>query len=453
MSTTDYRDLLDPLRGSIPDKIIAELPRFMNLYQINTKLRLAHFLAQCAQESGGFARVVESMNYGVEGLLETFGDRIPSEAFARSIARDPVAIGNFVYANINGNGDVASGDGYRFRGRGYIQLSQRNNYAAFNRVVSDDVVSNPDLVATDKYALWVSAWFWDTNRLNPIADRGPGDQIVSDVTRIVNGPARDALVKRQQFFEDFYNQLSGVSSRPTQQLPPTILFASPDLGFGDYFLRIYRNPSVQGMLNRSSLSNSDVFGIIESPRREGERSLSDRIRELFGNNKIIASDDQLEGELDLLDFIRTKVAITETEIRNITGTVRSFSPTEQRILISNGLIEFFPDRMRENMVRNSKEGGVNPNYSHAWRSPAKLAITADITIPGASGFRIGQIFWVDRTYENYKRYGAFQLFGLTETIDLGGWKTSLYARFNALTQRSVQTLVQSHDGLKITDSP
>jgi hypothetical protein len=77
--------------------------------------------------------------------------------------------------------------------------------------------------------------------------------------------------------------------------------------------------------------------------------------------------------------------------------------------------------------------GITPNYSHAWRAPGKLAITADITIPGASGFRIGQIFWVGRTYDHYKKYGAFQLFGLTEDININkGWTTTIHSRFNAM---------------------
>jgi len=95
--------------------------------------------------------------------------------------------------------------------------------------------------------------------------------------------------------------------------------------------------------------------------------------------------------------------------------------------------------MREKMSINAAEG-INANYSHAWRSPGKLAITANLTIPGASGFRIGQVFWIGRTYEHYKKEGAFQLFGLTETIDLSrGWTTELYARFNAIPRSVIAT--------------
>ena len=114
-------------------------------------------------------------------------------------------------------------------------------------------------------------------------------------------------------------------------------------------------------------------------------------------------------------------------------------PAEAQFAVQYDLFEFFPDKMREKMSINAAEG-INANYSHARRSPGKLAITANLTIPGASGFRIGQIFWIGRTYEHYKKEGAFQLFGLTETIDLNrGWTTELYARFNAMPTSIIAT--------------
>jgi hypothetical protein len=143
--------------------------------------------------------------------------------------------------------------------------------------------------------------------------------------------------------------------------------------------------------------------------------------------------DQLEGELKLL----RGVAVSAVEVSNQTKALsarlkNNILPTEAIYLVTYDLFEFYPDLMRQKMSANAG-AGENLNYSHAWRAPGKLAITANITIPGASGFRIGQIFRIGRTYEHYKDFGAFQLFGLTETIELNrGWTTELYARFNAI---------------------
>jgi hypothetical protein len=163
----------------------------------------------------------------------------------------------------------------------------------------------------------------------------------------------------------------------------------------------------------------------------------------FVSNTALVSNSQLAGELALLRGI-SEVAVEFTQdIRNVTSRTSGFIPTEAAYLVAAGLFEFFPELMRQKMSANSQVDitGEAPNYSHAWRAPGKLAITANVTIPGASGFRIGQIFQVGRTYEHYKQFGAFQLFGLTETIDLSrGWTTELYARFNAMPKSKLAGL-------------
>ena len=142
---------------------------------------------------------------------------------------------------------------------------------------------------------------------------------------------------------------------------------------------------------------------------------------------------QLEGELTLIRGIGEINAQFEADTKSILSRVDGFLPSEAAFLVQYDLFELYPDLMRQQMSANANDSNSAVDYSHAWRAPGKLAITADITIPGISGFRIGQIFWIGRTYEHYKQFGAFQLFGLTEVIDVSrGWNTQLHARFNAM---------------------
>ena len=170
---------------SIPDKVKAELWYVMSKFGINTSERLAHFLGQCHHESGGFKFTTENTNYSDVGLKKRFNKYFKDKDISK-YARNPEKIANLVYANRMGNGDEASGDGFRFRGRGYIQLTGKNNYKAFDKFVDDDIVLNPDLVAT-KYPLLTAAWFWDVNDLSEICDKGVNKSTIFAVTKKVNG--------------------------------------------------------------------------------------------------------------------------------------------------------------------------------------------------------------------------------------------------------------------------
>jgi putative chitinase len=170
---------------SIPDKVKAELWYVMSKFGINTPERLAHFLGQCHHESGGFKFTTENTNYSDVGLKKRFNKYFKDKDISK-YARNPEKIANVVYANRMGNGNEASGDGFRFRGRGYIQLTGKNNYKAFDKFVDDDIVLNPDLVAT-KYPLLTAAWFWDVNDLNEICDKGVNKSTIFAVTKKVNG--------------------------------------------------------------------------------------------------------------------------------------------------------------------------------------------------------------------------------------------------------------------------
>lgn len=196
---------LEKLKGHIPDNVIAQIPSIQTKFEINTPLRLAHFLAQCGHESGGFKLVRENLNYGAKGLRSIFSKYFPTDALALQYERKPEKIGNRVYANRMMNGDEASGDGYKFCGRGYIQLTGKENYTNFGKVIEVDLTTNPDLVAT-QYPLLSAAWFFHKNGLHKIADGGATDAVVTSVTKRVNGGII-GLADRIKHFNEYYNLL------------------------------------------------------------------------------------------------------------------------------------------------------------------------------------------------------------------------------------------------------
>ena len=197
---------LDKLKGHIPDAVIAMIPDTAAKFQINTPLRLAHFLAQCGHESGGFRATQENLNYSAKGLNGIFKKYFPTEAAAAAYARNPQKIANKVYGNRMGNGDEASGDGYKFRGRGYIQLTGKDNYTAFGKAIGEDICANPDKVAS-QYALLSAAWFFSKNGLHKMADGGATDAVVTSITKRVNG-GTIGLADRIKHFKEYYHLLA-----------------------------------------------------------------------------------------------------------------------------------------------------------------------------------------------------------------------------------------------------
>ena len=197
---------LDKLKGHVPDTVIAQIPGVMESFGVNTPLRLAHFLAQCGHESGGFRLTQENLNYSAKGLMGIFKKYFPTQALADAYARKPEKIANKVYGNRMGNGPEASGEGFKFRGRGYIQLTGKQNYTAFDAAVPDDILANPDLVST-KHALASAAWFWKKNGLNLIADTGSSNEVVTKITKRVNG-GTIGLADRIKHFKEYHALLA-----------------------------------------------------------------------------------------------------------------------------------------------------------------------------------------------------------------------------------------------------
>ena len=196
---------INKLKGHIPDGVLAQIPSVMEKFKIDTPLELAHFLAQCGHESGGFRLTKENLNYSAKGLQGIFKKYFPDEATAKAYERKPEKIANKVYASRMGNGPEASGEGFKFRGRGFIQLTGKQNYTAFDATVPESIVDNPDLVAS-KYPLASAAWFWNKNGLNAIADQGATTEVVTKCTKRVNG-GTIGLADRIKHFKEYHGLL------------------------------------------------------------------------------------------------------------------------------------------------------------------------------------------------------------------------------------------------------
>jgi len=196
---------LDKLKGHVPDAVIAQIPDTAAKFGITNVLRLAHFLSQCGHESGGFKAVNENLNYSADGLKKIFPKYFPGN-ISESYARNPEKIASKVYGGRMGNGDEASKEGWKFRGRGYIQLTGKANYTAFDKLVEEDIIANPDLVAT-KYPLASAAFFFQSNGLWSICDKGADDATVTAVTKRVNG-GTIGLADRLKHFKEYYSLLA-----------------------------------------------------------------------------------------------------------------------------------------------------------------------------------------------------------------------------------------------------
>lgn len=151
-------------------------------YYINTPLRLAHFFSQLDHESG-LKPISENLNYSAQGLAKTFKKYFPNPTMANFYARKPEAIANRVYADRMGNGNESSGDGWKYRGRGFIQITGKNNYLVLSKDTGIDCFNNPDLLLQEANAMISALCFWQKNKLNSLADKND----IMTLTRRING--------------------------------------------------------------------------------------------------------------------------------------------------------------------------------------------------------------------------------------------------------------------------
>ena len=195
--TQDQLQQLLPYNRQIPqwhEALVAVLPN----YDITTPLRIAAFIAQCSHESGQFTVLEENLNYRAETLTRIWPTRFPPDVAARYAAmpNKQEAIANRAYGNRMGNGDEASGDGYKYRGRGLIQLTGKDNYASFSLSEDNEALVKPELVSQPNLAVQSACWFWKTNNLNRFADVGD----IEGMTRAING-GYNGLEERKKNYE------------------------------------------------------------------------------------------------------------------------------------------------------------------------------------------------------------------------------------------------------------
>jgi putative chitinase len=172
------------------------------------KVRAAHFFAQTSHESGGFKSLSENLNYSADGLVKIFRKYFPDVVAATPYARNPEKIANKVYGGRMGNGDEASGDGFKYRGRGAIQLTGKDNYAAFAKAIDrPDVLTNPDIVSGE-LAFESAMFFFDKNKLWDICDKGINDETITTLTKRINGGTIGLEDRKKHTYE--YAKLLGV---------------------------------------------------------------------------------------------------------------------------------------------------------------------------------------------------------------------------------------------------
>lgn len=178
---------LDQLKQMVKNPYIdhwhSALDQLLDDYEIDTPLRVAHFVAQCAHESGNFVFIKENLNYKAASLMAVFKKYFPTQALAQQYANHPEQIANRVYANRMGNGDEASGDGWRYCGRGLIQLTGKDNYTFFAGSLGVAVEEAAEYLATFEGAAQSACWFWEQNKLNRFADAND----CKGLTRAING--------------------------------------------------------------------------------------------------------------------------------------------------------------------------------------------------------------------------------------------------------------------------
>jgi len=191
---------LDKLKGHIPDSVLTEINTIGDKFGIITNLRLTHFLAQCSTESGNFKAVYENLNYSKDGLMRVFSKYFPG-TLAESYAYQPEKIASRVYGGRLGNGNESTKEGWKYRGAGFIQLTGKENFKKFGEFLGIDLVSNPELVAT-KYPLTSAAYFFNSNNLWAICDQGKSEDVVTEVSRRVNG-GFNGLDHRKKEFKRF----------------------------------------------------------------------------------------------------------------------------------------------------------------------------------------------------------------------------------------------------------
>ena len=194
----NFNEVVPDVNWNYAKKYVPLFDTVLPNYGIDTPLRKAQFLAQVAHESGGFKFVVENLNYSANALYNVFRKYFPNLEIANEYARQQEKIANKVYANRMGNGNEASGEGWKFKGRGLIQLTGKSNYQQLSEASGQNFIDKPEQVAEPEWALTSACWYWKKNNINKYAD----EDDVHMVTKRING-GYNGLQDRQHYLEEF----------------------------------------------------------------------------------------------------------------------------------------------------------------------------------------------------------------------------------------------------------
>ena len=198
------------LKGHVPDKVFEKLAFVMQNYGINTPERAAHWLGQCWEESGGFTVLSENLYYTDPAhTAKTFPKYFSSPDATLPYLRNPEKLGNYVYGNRGGNGAPATGDGYKFRGQGPIQITFKGEFASYFHDTGVDVVTHPEWLADlDKEAVRSAGWYWWKAGCNRIADKGVSQEVINEITLVIRGGALGNMPERYAGVDNFYKILT-----------------------------------------------------------------------------------------------------------------------------------------------------------------------------------------------------------------------------------------------------
>ncbi len=198
LASNQMKDIIPNVNWNIAKSYLPFVDTVLPQYGIDTTLRKVHFMAQVAHESGGLKFNEENLNYSAKALRLMFRKYFPSIEMAEQYHRQPEKIANRIYGNRMGNGDEQSGEGWKYRGRGLIQLTGKENYTRFSKDNNIDAVNNPELLLQPKWALTSACWYWKKRKINRFADE---DDIFM-VTKKVNG-GKHGIMNRQQYLDAF----------------------------------------------------------------------------------------------------------------------------------------------------------------------------------------------------------------------------------------------------------
>jgi len=200
ISTTQMKTIIPKMNWDKAQVYVPFMTTVLPKFEIDTPLRKAHFLSQLSHESGGLKYSEENLNYSAKALRSVFGKYFKTNALAEAYARQPEKIANRVYADRMNNGNESSGDGWKYRGRGLIQLTGKYNYQKFSEAYGIDCVNNPDLLLDSEIALTAACWYWKKRKINIHADNDD----IHMVTKRING-GLNGLLDRQQWLDSFKN--------------------------------------------------------------------------------------------------------------------------------------------------------------------------------------------------------------------------------------------------------